>query len=273
MALYTVSDITRAAEALWPAAGAEGWDAPGLVCGVADAPVGLLMLAVDAVMDTVEEAVAAEAGMLLVHHPLLMRGVTSISSDQYKGALLSRLIKADCALLSAHTNADIVDSGTSAVLGQRLGLHNTFPIEVGRDSDSGLGRVGSLVEPIALGRLARTLGEILPATAGGILVSGEFDRPITTVAVCAGAGDAFLGHPAVLAADVFITSDLRHHPASEARENARLNTGPALINLSHWASEWLWLSTAAEQLRDQLPGLTVLVSDLRTDPWDFAVLQ
>jgi putative NIF3 family GTP cyclohydrolase 1 type 2 len=77
----------------------------------------------------------------------------------------------------------------------------------------------------------------------------------------------------VLAADVYVTSDLRHHPASEAVENARIGGGPALIDVSHWASEWLWLDVAAEQLREALPGVEVVVSELRTDPWDFAILQ
>jgi putative NIF3 family GTP cyclohydrolase 1 type 2 len=82
-----------------------------------------------------------------------------------------------------------------------------------------------------------------------------------------------LNEPAVLAADVFITSDLRHHPASEARENARLMRGPALVDVSHWASEWLWLEAASEELRTLLPEVTITVSELRTDPWDFAVVQ
>jgi len=93
------------------------------------------------------------------------------------------------------------------------------------------------------------------------------------VALCAGAGDSLLSDPGVQKADVYITSDLRHHPASEARENARVAGGPALLDISHWAAEWLWLEVAAEQLRAEHPELTITVSDLRTDPWDFAVTQ
>ena len=104
-------------------------------------------------------------------------------------------------------------------------------------------------------------------------MSGSYDSPVSTIALCAGAGDSLLSEPAVLASDVYITSDLRHHPASEFRENARIGGGPALIDVSHWASEWLWLDVAAEQLRAALPELTVTVSELRTDPWDFAVMQ
>lgn len=269
----TVADVHAVVERLWPAAGAEPWDAVGLVTGDLDAPVRSIMLAVDAVLDTVDAAIARGADLLLTHHPLLLRGVTSVATDRYKGAVLARLIKADCALIAAHTNADVVETGTSAALAERLGLLDAAPIAPAADGLRGLGRVGRLPESITLGRLARALGEVLPATASGIRVAGDFEAPVTTVAVCAGAGDSLLAEHAVLGADVYITSDLRHHPASEARENARVSRGPALIDVSHWASEWLWLDAAATELREALPGLEVTVSDLRTDPWDFVVMQ
>ena len=230
-------------------------------------------LAVDAVLDTVDEAIDAHADLLLVHHPLLLRGVTTVAETRYKGAVLARLIRANCALLAAHTNADVVSAGTSAVLADRLGLHDVRPlVPSATDATRGIGRVGDLAEPMTLGRLARRVADIVPATAQGVRVAGEHDRPVSRVALCAGAGDAYLALPDVLAADVYITSDLRHHPASEARENARVSRGPALVDVSHWASEWLWLDVAAEQLRDALPGVDVTVSDLRTDPWEFAIV-
>ena len=43
--------------------------------------------------------------------------------------------------------------------------------------------------------------------------------------------------------------------------------------MSHWASEWLWLDQAGSELRAALPEVTVTVSELRTDPWDFVVTQ
>ncbi|HEX7835705.1 MAG TPA: Nif3-like dinuclear metal center hexameric protein [Pseudolysinimonas sp.] len=269
----TLADANAAIAALWPLDEAEDWDAPGLLSGDPAAAVTRIHLAVDAVLDTVEEAIAAGAQLLIVHHPLLLRGVTSVAEDRYKGAVIARLIRGGCALVAAHTNADIVARGTSAVLAERLGLVDVRPIVPAADPALGLGRVGRLAEPTTLGALARTLGDVLPATASGIRVAGHYDRAITTVAVCAGAGDSLLAHPEVVAADVYVTSDLRHHPASEAAENARVAGGPALIDVSHWASEWLWLEVAAEQLRSALPGIEVTVSELRTDPWDFAILQ
>lgn len=270
--MSTVADVLAAAERHWPAAGTESWDSVGLVSGDPRADVTRILLAVDAVADTVDEAIEVGADLLLTHHPLLLRGVTSVAADRYKGAVVSRLIKADCALLTAHTNADVVADGTSGVLAARLGLRDLSPI-VPNEFGGGIGRVGVLEEATTLGRFASVVADVLPSTAGGVRVSGAYLRPVRRVAVCGGAGDGLLDAPAVLGADVYVTADLRHHPAQEAREQALLTGGPALIDVSHWASEWLWLETAAAALRAELPDIEFIVSELRTDPWDFSVLS
>ena len=270
---FSVADVNAVVENLWPPSGTEAWDAPGLLVGDPQASVDSIHLAVDAVLDTVEEAVERGADLLLTHHPLLLRGVTCSGEDRYKGAVAARLIRGGCALIAAHTNADVVETGTSAVLARMLGLENVQPIVPSATATRGIGRFGTLPAPMTLGGLARQLGTPLPATASGIRVSGAYDAEVQRVALCGGAGDSLLNEPAVLTADVYITSDLRHHPASEFRENARVAGGTALIDISHWASEWLWLDTAADELRRALPGIIVSVSDLRTDPWDFVIVQ
>ncbi|MCU1635931.1 MAG: Nif3-like dinuclear metal center hexameric protein [Cryobacterium sp.] len=271
---FSLDDVARAAHEMWPLPGAEEWDAPGLLSGDPGASVDSIHLAVDAVSATVEEAIASGADLLFVHHPLLLRGVTSVAEDRYKGALLARLIRAGCGLLAAHTNADVVPEGTSDILASRIGLTDTVPILPGTVPGTGIGRVGRLQKPVTLGQLARAVAELLPATATGVRVAGDYGSLVETVALCGGAGDSLLSHPLVVASDVYITADLRHHPASEAREQAQLaGGGPALMDVSHWASEWLWLETAAAQLRVALPGVQVSVSDICTDPWDFVVTQ
>lgn len=272
---FSLADVSRVAHDLWPLAGAESWDSPGLISGAMDRPIASIHLAVDAVADTVDEALSARADLLLVHHPLLLRGITSVAEDRYKGALLSRLIRGDCALLAAHTNADIVADGVSDVFASLLGLVGVRPIVAGATPEVGLGRVGRLPEPVTLGHLAHLLSRLLPATASGIRVAGDYHAVVETVSLCGGAGDSLLGEALVIGSDVFITSDLRHHPASEAGEQARISASgtPALIDVSHWASEWLWLEPAAAQLRAALPGVRVTVSDLNTDPWDFVVMH
>lgn len=269
----TLSEVNDVIDRLWPLAGAESWDASGLVSGDPRASVTRIHLCVDAVSDTVEEALGLGAELLIAHHPLLLRGVTSVAEDRYKGALLARLIRGGCALVAAHTNADVVVDGVSDVWARRLGLTDVHPVVPTVSEAVGIGRVGRLPRPVPLGTLARAVAELLPPTAAGVRVAGDYAREVRTVSLCGGAGDAYLGEEAVTTSDVYITSDLRHHPASEAREQALLGAGPALIDVSHWASEWLWLDVAAAQLRAALDGVEVTVSELRTDPWDFAIAQ
>ncbi len=269
----TVAQVNAAIESLWPLDAASDWDAPGLVSGDPHASVERVHIAVDAVSATVDEAIAFGADVLLVHHPLLLRGVTSIAETGYKGSILARLIRGGCALVAAHTNADVVAAGTSAVFADRLGLTDVTAILPGTMPNVGIGRVGDLPEPLTLRELAARVAEIVPATASGLRVAGDPDATISRVALCGGAGDSLLSTKQVIAADVYITSDLRHHPASESRENARLGFGPSLIDVSHWASESLWLDVAAHQLRGALPGVVVTVSAVSTDPWDFVVLH
>ncbi|WP_306231354.1 Nif3-like dinuclear metal center hexameric protein [Agrococcus beijingensis] len=272
--MTTVGEVQRAVEALWPAATAEEWDAVGLIAGDPVDEVRRVLLAVDAVEATAAEAVDRSADLLLVHHPLLLRGATSVAATTPAGRVITRLVRERIALLAAHTNADAVDRGTSGALASLLGLTGVQPLVVNRvDPAKGLGRVGELPEPVALAELVRTLAGLLPAVAGGLRAAGDPQRSVRRIAICGGAGDSLLREPAVAAADVYITSDLRHHPASDARERHAAREGPALVDVSHWASESLWLQPAAEQLRLALPGVEVLVSEIRTDPWDFAVPQ
>lgn len=272
--MSTLEAVGRAVEHLWPLAGAASWDSPGLAVGDPEARISHIHLAVDAVLETADEALGMGADLLLVHHPLLFHGVSTVDESTTKGALIAKLIRGGAALLAAHTNADVVETGTSRVLAHQLGLVDQSPLEPSHPgSATGLGVVGRFAQPMTLMALARLLTDVLPPTAGGVRVAGDHEKIVETVALCAGAGDSMLGHQAVREADVFITSDLRHHPASDARESMLLGRGPALVDISHWASEWLWLDTAAAQLRLALPDVEVTLSDLRTDPWDFAVVR
>src|SRR5699024_12513919 len=96
--------------------------------------------------------------------------------------------------------------------------------------------------------------------AGGVRVAGYPTGLISKVAVTGGSGDSLFDQVRKHQADVYITAYLRHHPASEAREQAMAETDrPYLIDVSHFASEWLWLPAGANALERALAdeGLTV----------------
>ena len=124
--------------------------------------------------------------------------------------------------------------------------------------------------------LSEELAAALPATAGGLRVAGSPQKLIRRVALCGGAGDSLFDAVRASEADVYITADLRHHPASEFREQELVRgTDTALIDCSHAASESLWLNRAAERLQETLAdqgySIEISVSSLNTDPWDFHV--
>jgi len=132
---------------------------------------------------------------------------------------------------------------------------------------TGSGRIGN-VDRTTLGAFAEAVAAALPATAQGVRYAGDPDRDVRRVAVCGGAGDFLLDAVLSTDADVYVTSDLRHHPAGEFREKK----GPALVDVAHWAAEWTWLPVVEQRLRNAFGeerGDTVetRVSTTNTDPW------
>ncbi|GAB3598132.1 Nif3-like dinuclear metal center hexameric protein [Angustibacter peucedani] len=375
-----LQQVVAALDGLYPPASAQSWDAVGLVCGEPDREVTKVLLAVDPTAAVVEEAVEWGADLLVAHHPLLLRPVSSVATTSFKGRVLSRLVKRDCALYVAHTNADIAVPGVSDALARVLGLHDLEPLvpvavadldkvvvfvpteqadalvdalsaagagEVGAYSrcawastgtgtfvpgqgstpavgavgdvervdetrvemvlprprrgsvvralraahpyeepafdvleladeghGTGFGRVGTLAEPMTLDQFARLVATALPFTVQGVRAAGDKDALVRRIAVAGGAGDDQFDAVRASGADVYLTADLRHHPASEAREQAGDGT-PYLVDVSHWASEWPWLAGCESRLVAALgeAGSTVetRVSTTRTDPWTMHV--
>jgi len=267
----TVADVVSVLEELYDPAWAEEWDAVGLVCGDPQAEVRRVLFAVDPVEVVVDEAIGRAADLVVAHHPLFLRPVHGVAATTPKGRVLHRLLTHGVALHVAHTNADRAAPGVSDALAGALGLTPTRPLApmAGCPDDAvlGVGRICELAEPESLGSFVERARRGLPATPAGIRVAGDSDREIRTVALCGGAGDSLLEAARAAGADVFLTADLRHHPAGEALEHA----GPALVDVAHWASEWPWLADAARRLTGALAGhgttVDTHVSRTVTDPW------
>ncbi len=368
-----LSEVVDLLHGWYPPATADAWDAVGLVAGdPAGDEVTRVLLAVDPAPAVADEAAAWGADLLVVHHPLFLKGVHGVAATTPKGRTLHTLTRAGCALLTAHTNADQATGGVSEAMASALGLTGVVPLlpapaeptdkltvyvpttdadrvrealaaagagrigdyehasfsstgrgrfrplagasptvgEVGRaevvdeervevvlarglrstvvaamlaahpyeepaydvvelgdpgDATTGIGRIGD-IEPATLRELAERASTALPTTAQGVRVAGDPDRVIRRVALCGGAGDFLLDAVRATDADVYVTSDLRHHPASEFREH----DGPALVDVSHWAAEWTWLPVVRDRLAAALGDtVEIRVSTLCTDPWQF----
>jgi dinuclear metal center YbgI/SA1388 family protein len=139
----------------------------------------------------------------------------------------------------------------------------------GTRATRGHGRIGRLAEPTTLAGFADRVAAALPATAHGVRVAGDPQRPVSTVVVGSGSGDFMLDTVLGTNADAYLTSDLRHHRAAEFLEHA----GPALVDVAHWAAEWTWLPVLERKLaaafRDRDDTVKTRVSTTVTDPWTF----
>lgn len=291
--LQTVVD---ALETLYPLRYAESWDAPGLIVGDLDAPVTRIAFAADPTHTVIDQALAWHADLLVTHHPLFFRAVHETSGFGAHGAIVSELYRHGCALWVGHTNADAAYRGVGQAAADAFGLQDQRPLEPIDDPQSphavGIGRVGRLPQPMPLRDFARIVARELPHTEYGIQVAGELDAPVSTVAVLPGSGDSMFDVVRASGADVYVTSDLRHHPATDALEQARweaslrrqgLHAGsgdghmrPALINTPHSAIESLWfryalddVPAAVETRFGERPEVTWI--DTRTDPWDLVI--
>ena len=254
----------------YPSALAEEWDRVGLVLGDPHAPVGRILLALDPVRCTADEAIGWGADLLIVHHPLYLRGTSFLPESDPKGGVVADLVRARIGLFTAHTNADAAPFGVAAALAELLGLADPRPlvptgVELG-GSPCGHGRIGT-IDPMRAADFAGLVARRLPASPSGLLFGGDEDARVETVAVSGGAGDSFLAAARAAGADAFVTADLRHHPASEHLEAG----APVLLGASHWASESPWLPVLARRLRaaarERNVDVDVKVSTIATEPW------
>jgi dinuclear metal center YbgI/SA1388 family protein len=365
-----LAEIIDVLDEAYPPRLAHDWDSVGLVCGDPDEPVDTVTVAVDAtaaVIDTV-----GPRGLLLAHHPLLLRGVDTVAASTPKGALIHRLIRSGAALFTAHTNADAVTPGVSDALAEVLGVRVEAILDpaVGGPAQErwvilvppaaaealrqalfaagagtvggythcswsivgagqflpgpgaqpalgvvgtlqrgpeerveviapvalrarvlaalraahpdeepsfdivartpvpdgvGIGRIGTLAEPVPFEVFAARVNSVLPQTSWGVRAAGDPDATVSRVAVCGGSGDSLLAAARAAGVQAYVTADLRHHPADEHRRAS----GVGLVDVAHWASEYPWCAQAAGLIRDRFgDALAVTVSPLRTDPWN-----
>ena len=265
----TLGEVIAVLERAYPSGSAQSWDRVGLVTGDPDQPVRRIHLALDPTLAVIEEARAAGADLLVTHHPLLLRGVHSVAVTSAKGASVTNLVVGDIALFVAHTNADVAADGVCVALAEACGVGDLEPLVLLEDRP--LGRVGELPAPMTLGEFARVVATALPAAPVGVRVAGPEGAAVRRVAVLGGSGDDLFEAVRGSGADVYVTADLRHHPALEAREESR-GGPPYLIDAGHWASEAVWLPRAAQVLREELGDrVEVEVSGIVTDPWSFVV--
>ena len=259
--MVDVREVMTALHTWYPPEIAEPWDSVGVIAGKWDWPVNRVLVSVDIDSEVLAEAVAKGADLVLSHHPLALprQGGPGFS---YKQRLAQRAVSQGIALANAHTNADHANPGVSDALALALELTELRPlVALPQDPALGTGRIGQLPAPMALGEFAAHVAARVPRAR--VRVAGSSAVAVHRVALVAGAGDSCLEAARLSGVDVFVTSDLRHHPVAEHLEQG----GCPVVDVNHQAAEAMWLPLLAERL--QSIGLTAMVSEVDTAHWHF----
>ena len=83
-----LSDVTAKIEARIPKCWAEDWDNPGLALGHSEADISRIAVALDATAENVESAEDLGCEMLVTHHPVIFRPVSSVTDVCIAGRAL-----------------------------------------------------------------------------------------------------------------------------------------------------------------------------------------
>ena len=262
----TVNELAEIIELRYPKSLAVEWDVVGFVTNNTNVEVNKILLTIDVTEEVVLEAIAKSINLIISHHPLIL-DPEEISDIQTKRIQLKKQLEENnISLYVAHTNADIAPGGVNDSLAKNIGLRNfeSFGVEK-------MGRKGNLVSQLTLKDFVNHLKDKLPKVKSLIQVSGNLDSKISKVALCGGSGSSLLEEVRKENVDVFVTADLKHHAVSD---NENMN-GPALVSVSHWASEWTWLPELKQQLETDLDqknlNVKVFISEISTDPWNFSL--
>lgn len=259
--MTTVAEVFAALNRNYPMQLTEPWDSSGVICGSWQANVSKILIAVDITSELLDEAADIGAECIVTHHPLVLPR-HSIINDAWKFRLMARANAFDIALMNAHTNADNARPGVSDALAARIGLLETDAlVPTDLDAVTGTGRIGRLTTPMSLGQLVSVMNQAVPGANARTNANPE--TFVSTVALCGGAGDSLLGLVRETDADVYITSDLRHHPVLEHQQSG----GCPLIDIEHSAAESAWLPELSTVLSRDL-GVQVAVSKLSTSAWN-----
>ena len=262
----TANQLAEIIELRYPKSLAVEWDVVGFVTNNSNIVVNNILLTIDVTAEVIAEANEKSIDLIISHHPLIL-DPNEISDIQTKRIQLrQKMEENNIALYVAHTNADIAQGGVNDSLAKVLCLQNIEAFGVEK-----MARKGNLTTQITLREFVNLLSDKLPQVKGSIQVSGKLDSKVSKVGLCGGSGSSLLEEVRKEDVDVFVTADLKHNAVSD---NENMN-GPALVSVSHWASEWVWLPELEQQLKTDLSqkhfNSRIFISEISTDPWNFSL--
>ena len=236
--MTTIKEMVAMIQQKAPFETAEPWDNSGLLAGDEDASVSTVLISLDITDNTIDQAIAAGAQLMVCHHPVIFDPLRSLPATHP----VYRLAQHGIAALCVHTNLDKATDGVNDCLAEQLGLKE---IHVAPD---GLSRIGRLPTTMTADNFGRYVGTAL----GTAVRVKRGTSPINTVAVCGGAG-ADLVLPLLEQADAAVTGEIKHD------EWLLVPASKTMIDGGHFHTENAVTKTLVRWLADAFPSLTIIM--------------
>ena len=161
-------DWLRLLDEWYPPSTAQEWDNVGLQVGARSWPADRALVALDPTVEVVGEAAEKGCGLLVTHHPLLFRPVSSLDMEEPTGRAIEAAISSRVAVVACHTNADVASPGVSDALADAIDMDVTGVLQT-----SPMAGEVKLVTFVPVEATAKVLDAI--ASAGGGII-GEYSH-------------------------------------------------------------------------------------------------
>ena len=244
MKVQTVLDYI---DSFAPFASAEPWDNSGLQVGSPDAEISSVLLCLDVTRSEVRQAAEKGVGLILSHHPLIFHPLRSVSFD----GVPAECVRQGICVVSAHTNLDKAPDGVNDSLCRAL---NMDFVKAPPSVAGGFLNTGTIPGVRSVRALASHVATRLHAPVRCV----SSDRPVSSVAVCSGAGAEFASDAVSLGFDALITGYASYHDFLEAEE-----AGLTLLAAGHFETEVVFMNDLQDKLRAAFPELRILLSARR----------
>jgi dinuclear metal center YbgI/SA1388 family protein len=121
----TVLDVVQHLEQIAPPVYQEGYDNAGLIVGDRGAEVRGILTCLDSTEPVVAEAIRKGCNLIVAHHPIVFKGLKSLTGRNYVERTILEAIRNDIAIYAIHTNLDnVLSRGVNERIGQQLGIAN-----------------------------------------------------------------------------------------------------------------------------------------------------
>ena len=243
----TVKELYQDFELAIPASLSCEWDNDGLMCSPdLSAPVKRVLLTLDVSEAAVDYAIDKKCDLIISHHPMIFRPLTSITEENFTARKVLKCIQNGISVFSFHTRFDIVYGGVNDRLAEILGLSNVTSF--GDDETPTIGRIGT-VEATSLEAFSALVKEKLGVPA---LQTVDLGQEIRRVALVGGDGKDFLKPALRKGVDLYLTGSLSYNSMVDAAD-----MGLQVMEAGHFFTENPVLSVLNEMIAVACPEAEV----------------